>query len=116
MFEKEDIKKMIFVEISVWINRLDCFPFITRLLKLICVMPSSTSTCERNFSAINFIKNKLRNILGDEFLDDLLLDFLEKDLVNKIINNEDLRERIADKFRDLGSGSANDNISRKLYL
>ena len=76
-------------------------------------MPSSTATCERNFSVLNFIKNKLRNRLGDEFLDDLLLGFLEKDLINKILNNEDLRERIVDKFRDLGSGSANNNISRK---
>ena len=79
-------------------------------------MPSSIATCKMNFSAIKFIKNKLHNILGDKFLDDLLLGFLEKDLVNKILNNEDLRERIVDEFRDLGSGSANNNISRKFYL
>ena len=53
-------------------------------------MPSSTVTCERNFSALNSIKNKLRNRLGDEFLDDMLLGFIEKDLADKILNDEDL--------------------------
>ena len=81
---------MTFAEISVWINQTNYVPLITKLLKLICVMPSSIATCERNFSVLNFIKNKLHNRLGDEFLDDLLLGFLEKNLVNKILNDEDL--------------------------
>ena len=78
---------MTFEKISMWINKKNGFTLITKLLKLVCVMQSSTSTCERKFSALNFIKNKLRNRLGDEFLDDLLLDFLEKDLVNKILKD-----------------------------
>jgi len=33
---------------------------------------------------MGFIKNKKRNILGDEFLDGLMLSYLEKDLTNKV--------------------------------
>ena len=54
-------------------------------------MKHSTATCERSFSTLNFIKNELRNRLGDEFLNDPFLGLLEKDLVNKIIHDEDLQ-------------------------
>ena len=85
----------------MWIKKKYCFPLITKLLKMVCVMPSATSTYEMIFSALNFIKNKLRNIIADEFLDDLLLIFLETDLVNKILKDKDLQEKIIDTFRDL---------------
>ena len=34
-------------------------------------------------SGLNFITNKLRNRLGDEFIDDMILGFLENNLINK---------------------------------
>ena len=91
-------------------------PLLSRLLKLVIVIPSTTATCERNFSGLSFIKNKLRNKLGDDYLDDLMLGFLEKDLVNKILKTEELRERVIDVFRDLGCGTADNKTSRKRYL
>ena len=93
-FEKGQLEKMAFESISIWINKKRGFPLINKLLKLVCVMPMV-------FSALNFIKNKLRNIIADEFLDDLLLIFLETDLVNKILKDKDLQEKIIDTFRDL---------------
>ena len=54
--------------------------------------------------------------MGDDFLDDLMPGFLEKDLVNKIMNTEELRKRVIDVFRDLGCGTADNKISRKHYL
>ena len=107
---------MTFADISVWVHEQNTFPLLSRLLKLIIVMPSTTATCERNFSGLSFIKNNLRNKLGDVFLDDLMLGFLEKDLVNKIINTEELRERVIDAFRDLGCGTSENKTSRKHYL
>ena len=47
------------------------------------------------------LKKKLRNRLGDDFLNDLLLGFLENDFVIKILDNENLREKIGDNFRNL---------------
>ena len=114
--EKEKLEKMTFADITVWVHKQNMFPLLSKLLKLIVVMPSTTATCERNFSALSFIKNSRRNKLGDDFLDDLMLGFLEKDLVNKIINTEELRERVIDVFRDLGCGTPENKTSRKHYL
>ena len=86
------------------------------MLKLVSVIPSSTATCERKFSALSFIKNKRRNKLGVQFLDDLMLSFFLKDLVNKIIGDEILMERVVDVFKNLGNGTVGDNKSRKNYL
>ena len=82
---------MTFADINVWVHEQNMFPLLSILLKLVCVIPSTTATYERNFSVLSLIKNNLRNRLGDDFLDDLMLGFLEKDLVNKIMNTEELR-------------------------
>lgn len=91
-------------------------PRITKLLNLVSVIPSSIATCERNFSSLNYIKNKTRNKLGDDYLDDLLLGFLEKDIVNRVCSDNDLMEKVVDKFKEMGSGIDGDNKSRKNFL
>ena len=116
VFSKVELEKMTFADITVWVHEQNTFPLLSKLLKLVIVIPSTTATCERNFSGLSFIKNNLRNKLGDDYLDDLMLGFLEKDLVNKILNTEELRERVIDVFRDLGCGTADNKISRKRYL
>ncbi|XP_074283799.1 uncharacterized protein LOC141608336 [Silene latifolia] len=50
------------------------------LLKLVLVLPVATATVERAFSAMSFIKNRLRNSMGDEYLNDCLVTFLERDV------------------------------------
>ena len=115
-FNKKDLEKMTFNKITMWIHKVKAFPLITKLLKLVCVIPSSTATCERNFSGLNFIKNKLRNKLGNDFLDDLMLGFLEKDLVNKVLNDEATRNKVVDAFKDLGCNTGGNKRSRKDYI
>ncbi|KAL6521902.1 hypothetical protein OROMI_031779 [Orobanche minor] len=61
------------------------------LLKLVLLLPVATASVERTFSAMTFIKNKLRNSMGDQLLNDCLVTFLERDLfVN--VNDEDVIE------------------------
>ena len=107
---------MTFSKLNKWIHQKNKYPLIKRLLKLVSVIPSSTATCERNFSALSFIKNKRRNKLGVEFLDDLMLSFLEKDLVNKILCDDILMEQVVDVFKNLGNGTIGDNERRQNYL
>ena len=107
---------MTFSKLNVWVYEKAMFSLITKLLKLVSVIPSSTATCERNFSALNFIKNKTRNKIGNDFLDDLMLGYLEKDLVNKVLSDKKSKERVVDAFKDLGSGSIGDAKSRMNYL
>ena len=60
------------------------------IYKLICLVLNlsvSTPTKERAFSSMNIIKNKLRNKMEDEFLDDLMLLHIEKDFDDHIDND-----------------------------
>ncbi|KAL4385875.1 hypothetical protein GQ457_09G024380 [Hibiscus cannabinus] len=50
------------------------------LLKLVLLLPVATSTVERAFSAMTTVKNKLRNSMEDQLLNDCLVTFIEKDL------------------------------------
>jgi hypothetical protein len=38
----------------------------------------ATTSIERAFSAMNFVKNRLRNRMSDELLDDCLVIFIER--------------------------------------
>ena len=51
------------------------------LYVLVSVLPYSSAACERNFSGLKFVKNRLRSTIGDNFLDDLLTMLVENDLV-----------------------------------
>ncbi|KAL6531211.1 hypothetical protein OROHE_014280 [Orobanche hederae] len=63
-----------------------CFPLVYLLIELILVLPVATATVERAFSAMNIIKSNLRNKMGDEFLTDCLVCYIEKDLFTAIDN------------------------------
>ena len=76
-------------------------------------MPSTATTCERNFSRLSFIKNKLRNKLGEDVIENLILGFLRKDFVNKVLDDKILRDKALDIFKDLGCDSGDNKNSRK---
>ena len=50
-FEKKDLEEMTFNMLTMWIHKIAAFLLLTKLLKLVCVLPFSSATCERNFSA-----------------------------------------------------------------
>ena len=76
--KKKDLEVLTFTKVTVWVHKKNTFTLITKLLKLVCAIPSSTEKCEKKISGLYFIKNKLCNKLGDDFQDDLILSFLEK--------------------------------------
>ena len=51
-----------------WTRRLEK----SLVMILVSVLPYSSAACERNFSGLKFVKNRLRSTIGDDFLDDLL--------------------------------------------
>ena len=64
---------------------------VHNLLKLILFLPVVTASVERVFSALTFVKTKLRNKMRDSLLNDCLHTFIERDIffqvdVNDIIN------------------------------
>ena len=62
------------------------FPLVYRLIELALVMPVATATVERAFSAMNIIKTDLYNKMGDEFLTDVLVCYVERDIFKNIDN------------------------------
>ncbi|KAK1560300.1 hypothetical protein Q3G72_024869 [Acer saccharum] len=52
----------------------------------------ATATVERVFSAMNIVKTDLRNRMGDEWLNDSLLAYVEKDIFD-IIDKETIMQR-----------------------
>jgi hAT family C-terminal dimerisation region len=74
------------------------FPEAFRLLKLTLVLPIATSSVERAFSAMTFIKNKLRNKMCDQWMNDCLLTYIEKETFINISN-----ESIMYYYQDMGS-------------
>ena len=50
--------------------------------------PVATASVERVFSAMTIVKNKLRNSLGDQILNDCLIIFIERDLFSQVSNDD----------------------------
>ncbi|KAK9180887.1 hypothetical protein WN944_024023 [Citrus x changshan-huyou] len=63
------------------------YPLVYQLVTLALILPVATATVERVFSAMNFVKNRLRNRMGDQWLNDNLVVYIEKD-VFACIDNE----------------------------
>ncbi|CAN0900384.1 Zinc finger MYM-type protein 1 [Linum grandiflorum] len=60
------------------------YTMICRLIRLLLTLPVSTSTTERAFSAMKFVKNDLRTKMADGFLADSLLMFIERDYTRQL--------------------------------
>ena len=64
------------------------YDLVYRLVGLILTLPVSSATAERIFSALRFIKNRLRTTMGQEFLNDAMLLYVEKELAATVTNDE----------------------------
>uniref|UniRef100_A0A0D3E7B5 TTF-type domain-containing protein n=1 Tax=Brassica oleracea var. oleracea TaxID=109376 RepID=A0A0D3E7B5_BRAOL len=62
-------------------------PLVYRLLKLVLTLPVATATVERCFSAMKIVKTSLRNRISDQFLNDCVICFVEKELFEKVTND-----------------------------
>ncbi|XP_039132336.1 uncharacterized protein LOC120269118 [Dioscorea cayenensis subsp. rotundata] len=54
------------------------FPLVYRLIELALILPVATASVERSFSAMNIIKTDLRNKIGDEWLNDMMMCYIER--------------------------------------
>ena len=52
---------------------------VYNLLKLVLILPVATASVERVFSTMNYVKNKQRNKIGDKYLNNCLVIFIERD-------------------------------------
>ncbi|XP_052622278.1 uncharacterized protein LOC111898095 [Lactuca sativa] len=68
------------------------YHMVYRLLKLVLVLPVATTTVGRCFSTMKFLKKDLRNKIGDGFLNDVMISYVEKEALMKV-NIEDVMDR-----------------------
>ena len=62
------------------------YSLVYLLMTLALVLLVSIATIERTFSTMKFVKNELRNRMRDEWMNDNLIVYVEKDVFNSIDN------------------------------
>jgi hypothetical protein len=86
-------------KLMVQTNKHITFSLVYQLLKLVLILPVATASVERCFSAMNVVKKKLRNKMGDQFMSGCLICYVEKDMFSTIINDEVIDHFKKMKFR-----------------
>ncbi|RID75656.1 hypothetical protein BRARA_B02690 [Brassica rapa] len=71
-------------------------PLVYKLLKLALILPVATATVERCFSAMKIVKTDRRNRISDEFLNDCLVYYIEKDAFQNVTNETAMK-----RFQDI---------------
>ena len=67
------------------------FTLIYRLIELALVLPVATASVERVFSAMKTVKTDFRNRMGDEWMNDSLVVYVEKEIFSTIENESILQ-------------------------
>lgn len=65
-------------------SRKEEYKNIREMLKFIAILPATQVKCERDFSTMKIIKNRLRSSLQDDSLENLMILSLESDLFKRI--------------------------------
>ena len=62
------------------------YPLVYLLLKLALILLVATASVERSFSAMDIVKNQLRNRIEDDWMNDNLVTYIEKDVFDSVKN------------------------------
>ena len=74
------------------------FPLVYRLIELALILPVATASVERVFSAKNIIKTDLRNKIANDWLNDLMICYTERQIF-KVLDDERMKRFQAIKNR-----------------
>ena len=72
------------VENMVKMKKNVSYPLVYSLVTLALILLVAIVTVERTFSAMNIIINRLRNQIGDQWINDCLVTYIEKDIFKTI--------------------------------
>jgi hypothetical protein len=65
---------------------------VYKLLKLVLILLVATASVERVFSTMNYVKNKQRNKMGDEYLNNCLVTFIERKFFSQVKDDDIINE------------------------
>ena len=77
-------------------NLVETYSLVYLLIKLILILPVATATVERAFSFMKHKKNEMRNSIGDRYLNDCLVCYIERDVFANVSNDV-----IVDRFQNM---------------
>ena len=80
------------VEKMVEMKKNVSYQLIYSLVTLALILLVATATVERAFSIMNIIKNRLRNQIGDQWMNNCLVTYIEKEIF-KTIKCEKIMQR-----------------------
>ena len=80
------------VEKMVEMKKNVSYSLVYSLVTLALILLVATPTVERAFSTMNIIKNRLCNQIGDQWMNDCLVTYIEKDIF-KTIKCEEIMQR-----------------------
>ena len=80
------------VEKMVEMKKNVSYPLVYSLVTLASILLVAIAIVERAFSVMNIIKNRLRNQIRDQWINDCLVTFIEKDIF-KTIKCEEIMQR-----------------------
>jgi hypothetical protein len=74
------------------------FSLVYQLLKLVLILHVATASVKRSFFAMNIVKSVLWNKMGDKYMSDSLIFYVEKDIFSTSMNDDviDLFKKIKD--------------------
>jgi len=67
-------------------NKCNTFARIYKLLKLTLLLTVATTIVKRAFSTMNVVKSPLCNKIGDQYINDRLVTYIERDVLLTISN------------------------------
>ncbi|XP_062208934.1 uncharacterized protein LOC133910615 [Phragmites australis] len=76
----KDVKNLTDLSIKlVETKKSGTFEVVYKLIKLVLILPVATASVERVFSSMTYVKNKLRNKMRSQYMNDCLVIFIERD-------------------------------------
>lgn len=84
--------------LMVQTGRHVCYPLVYRLIELALILPVATATVERTFSAMKIIKTELRNKMADDWINDSMICYIEREIFAAIDD-----ERILQRFQSMNN-------------
>lgn len=75
---------------------VDLLPHFAKSVKILCIIPATSCTSERSFSALRRLKTYLRSTMGQSRLNSLAVISIERAYANLVLNND--IEKIIDMF------------------
>ena len=68
------------------------YPLVYHLMKLSLVLPVATANVERGFSSMKHVKTELRNRMGDGYMNDSCICYIEREFFQQV-SVEDVMQR-----------------------